>query len=244
MVILRFLYRNADFTCFVVKPTTILLADNQPLTAAGIRFLVEAGNEAEIIGTVEDATRIGEITCELKPDLLIADYNIPGYLSLDALAGVISDTHVNTLIISGDNNQQTIRQSLKIGVKGYITKECSREEIVLAIRSTAKGEKFFCHKILDVIMEKESPAAIACEPTVLTVREMEILELLAKGFSTQRAADKLNLSPHTIHTHRKSIIKKLSIKSPTEFVLYAIDFGLIKIAGLSRDPLMQYSKSR
>lgn len=185
--------------------------------------------EAEIIGTVEDVSRIDEITRELKPDLLIADYNIPNYLSLEKLESVITDTHVNTLIISSDNNHQSIRKSLKIGIKGYITKECSREEIILAIRSTAKGEKFFCHRILDVIMEKESSATGACEPTVLTVRELEILELLAKGFSTQRAADKLNLSPHTIHTHRKSIIKKLGIKSPTEFVLYAIDFGLITI---------------
>lgn len=213
----------------MVKPTTILLADSQPLTQAGIRFLVETSLEAEIIGTVSEPSRIGEIARELKPDLLIADYNIPGYLSLEKLESVIADTQVNVLIISGDNNTQTIRQSLKIGVKGYITKECSKEEIVLAIRSTAKGEKFFCHKILDVIMNKESEQGLACEPTVLTNREMEILELLAKGFSTQRAADKLNLSPHTIHTHRKSIIRKLEIKSPTEFVLYAIDFGLITL---------------
>jgi two-component system invasion response regulator UvrY len=227
---LRFLSKKHVFNPFsLLKPATIVLADNQPLTAAGIRFLVEAGMEAEIIGTVEDVSRIEEITRELKPDLLIADYNIPNYLSLEKLESVITDTHVNTLIISSDNNHQSIRKSLKIGIKGYITKECSKEEIILAIRSTAKGEKFFCHKILDVIMEKESPATTACEPTVLTVRELEILELLAKGFSTLRAADKLNLSPHTIHTHRKSIIKKLAIKSPTEFVLYAIDFGLITI---------------
>lgn len=205
------------------------MADNQPLTAAGIRFLIEAGSEAEIIGTVHDVSRMVEITRDLKPDLLIADYNIPNYLSLDKLENVITDTNVNTLIISSDNNHQSIRKSLKIGIKGYLTKECSSDEVTLAIRSTSKGEKFFCHKILDVIMEKESSATIACEPTILTVREMEILELLAKGLSTQRAADKLNLSPHTIHTHRKSIIKKLGIKSPTEFVLYAIDFGLITL---------------
>lgn len=213
----------------MLKPTTILLADSQPLTAAGIRLLVAEGHEAEIIGTVEDAAQIGKITRELRPDLVIADYNIPGYLTLDHLAGLIHDTSVNTLIISSDNNRQTIRQSLQIGVKGYITKECSREEIVLAIRSTSRGEKFFCHKILDVIMDKESEKSQACEPTILTTRELEILELLAKGYSTQRAADKLNLSPHTIHTHRKSIIRKLAIKSPTEFVLYAIDFGLIQV---------------
>lgn len=204
------------------------MADNQPLTAAGIQFLTQSSSEAEVIGTVEDVSMVAELTRSLKPDLLIADYNIPGYLTLDSLEKLILQTDVNTLIISSDNNQETIRQSLKIGVKGYITKECSREEIVLAIRSTSKGEKFFCHKILDVIMEK--PVANepeACEPTVLTVRETEVLTLLAKGFSTQKAADNLNLSPHTIHAHRKSIIKKLGIKSPTEFVLYALDFGLI-----------------
>jgi two-component system, NarL family, invasion response regulator UvrY len=229
---LPFLFRNEGFEFLpVVRTTTILLADNQPLTAAGIRSLIESGQEAEIIGTVEDVSQFAELTSRLKPDLLIIDYNIPGYLTLESLEQVITSTHVNTLIISSDNNHQTIRQSLQAGVKGYITKECSREEIVLAIRSTSKGEKFFCHKILDVIMEKESPAsAQTCEPTVLTVRETEILELLAKGYSTQRAADKLNLSPHTIHTHRKSIIRKLGIKSPTEFVLYAIDFGLITIS--------------
>jgi two-component system, NarL family, invasion response regulator UvrY len=214
----------------LAQTATILLADNQPLTAAGIRFLIDSGDEAELVGTVDDVQHLEALTQSLKPDLLIADYNIPGYLSLDILKDLIERTQVNTLIISSDNNHATIKQSLKIGVKGYITKECSREEIVLAIRSTSKGEKFFCHKILDVIMEKPSPETTqACEPTVLTVRETEVLTLLAKGFSTQRAADKLNLSPHTIHTHRKSIIKKLSIKSPTEFVLYAIDFGLMTI---------------
>ena len=207
------------------KPATILLADNQPLTAAGITFLVESGREAEIIGTVADAAQIGKVTRELKPDLLIADYNIPGYVTLDELRSVISETNVNTLIISSDSNRDTIRQSVNMGVKGYITKECSCEAIALAIRSTSRGEKFFCHKILDVIMSQDAGQ----QPALLTGRELEILGLLAKGYSTQRAADELSLSPHTIHTHRKSIIKKLSIKSPTEFVLYAIDFGLIVI---------------
>ncbi len=213
-----------------MKPITILLADTQPLTAAGIRFLAESSREATIIGTAKDAHKVADMVRNIKPDLLIADYNLPGSLTLNNLSQIINTTNVNTLIISSDNNHDTIRQSLKSGVKGYITKECSREEILLAIRSTAKGEKFFCHKILDVIMEQPAVSETqACEPTVLTLRETEVLTLLAKGFSTQKAADKLNLSPHTIHTHRKSIIKKLNIKSPTEFVLYALDFGLMTL---------------
>jgi two-component system invasion response regulator UvrY len=99
---------------------------------------------------------------------------------------------------------------------------------MMAIQSTAKGEKFFCHKILDIILEKHfAPAPRGLDPTVLTIRETEILKLLAAGYSTQKIADQLHVSPHTIHTHRKSIIRKLNIKSPTEFVIYAMDFGLI-----------------
>jgi two-component system, NarL family, invasion response regulator UvrY len=78
-------------------------------------------------------------------------------------------------------------------------------------------------------MEKHfTPEPEACDPAILTVRETEILKLIASGKSTQVVADELHLSPHTVHTHRKSIIKKLNIKSPTEFVIYAMDFGLIK----------------
>jgi DNA-binding NarL/FixJ family response regulator len=83
--------------------------------------------------------------------------------------------------------------------------------------------------VLDVIMEKTfAPEPIASDPAILTVRETEILGYLANGYSTQNIADELHLSPHTVHTHRKSIIRKLNIKSPTEFVIYAFDLGLVK----------------
>ncbi len=135
----------------------------------------------------------------------------------------------NVLIISGDNNKSSILDILQLGVKGYLTKECSKDEVLHAIHSTSIGEKFFCHKILDIIMEKTfSPEPEACDPTILTARETEILRYIANGYSTQRIADELHLSPHTVHTHRKSIIRKLNIKSPTEFVIYAIDLGIIR----------------
>ena len=134
----------------------------------------------------------------------------------------------NVLILSSDNNKASILEVLQLGVKGYVTKECSLEEVGMAVQATAKGEKFFCHKVLDIIMEKHFSVAPDSEPTVLTTRETEILKLIAHGHSTQAIADTLFLSPHTVQTHRKSIIKKLNIKSPTEFVIYAMDLGLLK----------------
>jgi DNA-binding NarL/FixJ family response regulator len=165
-----------------------------------------------------------------KPDLLITDYNLANYITPDDLKIVkeISPA-TNILVISADDDKGTILDVLQLGVKGYLTKACSREEIMMAIQSTARGEKFYCHKILDIIMEKHfSPVPETFDASILTARETEILTLIAQGKSTQTIADNLHLSPHTVQTHRKSIIRKLNIKSPTEFVIYAIDFGLIK----------------
>jgi DNA-binding NarL/FixJ family response regulator len=165
-----------------------------------------------------------------KPELLITDYNTSNYLTkADLLRVKEYSPSTNILVVSSDNDKSSILQVLQSGVIGYLTKECSREEILMGVYAVARAEKFFCHKILNIIMEKHlSPEPALPMPGILTARETEILTLLASGYSTQKIADKLYLSPHTVHTHRKSIIKKLNIKSPTEFVIYALDFGLIK----------------
>jgi two-component system invasion response regulator UvrY len=212
------------------EPIRILLADNQPLTAAGLTQFLGGTDHASIIDEVTKRELLEPLLRKHTPDLLIADYNLIGFITrqdIHAVKNISPQTQV--LIISSDDNKSNILDVLQSGVKGYLTKECSREEIMMAIQSVARGEKFYCHKILDIIMEKhfggEIPQAAV---NVLTTRETEILKLLAMGNSTQKIADDLHLSPHTVQTHRKSIIRKLSIKSPTEFVIYAIDFGLIK----------------
>ena len=212
------------------EPIKVLLADNQPLTAAGLTQFLSERTDISSVGQVMERERLFEMLTEAKPSLLIADYNIPGYISIDDIQQVTKlfpNTHI--LIISSDNEKSSILKVVQLGVKGYLTKECSKEEVMLAIQSTAKGEKFFCHKILDIIMEKSfSSESDSSDPTVLTVRETEVLKWIASGKSTQQIAEQLYLSPHTVHTHRKSIIRKLNIKSPTEFVIYALDLGLIK----------------
>lgn len=208
----------------------ILLADSQPLTAAGIVQILSEREDVEIIGEVKNKEAFSDDVNLHNPSLVIADYNIPGFITIEDIRQLkTARPDMNVLVISSDNNKRNILEILQLGVKGYLTKECSKEEVLMAIQATARGEKFFCHKILDIIMEKSfSPEPDACDPTVLTVRETEVLKLIASGYSTQRVAEELFLSPHTVHTHRKSIIKKLGIKSPTEFVIYAMDLGIIK----------------
>jgi DNA-binding NarL/FixJ family response regulator len=209
---------------------TAIIADAQPLTAAGVGSVLAEKHGISVIANISSSAELVSAVEKEKPDLLIADYNLPGYIGLaDIKEAMGRSSKTNVLILSADNNKVSILDALQLGVKGYITKDCSLEEVGMAIQSTVKGEKFFCHKILDIVMEKHFSADVSNESPALTVRESEILTLIAHGHSTQAIADKLFLSPHTVQTHRKSIIKKLNIKSPTQFVIYAMDLGLLKI---------------
>jgi two-component system, NarL family, invasion response regulator UvrY len=213
-----------------VSLITILLADNQSLTVAGLTYLLNDKKDLTILDQITNREHLTEALAVHKPTLLLIDHALQNYLTAHDLQQVkeISPT-TSILVISSDDDKNSILQVLQYGVLGYVTKECSREEITAAVYAVARGEKFYCHKILDIIMEKHfSPASLDVNASVLTVRETEILHYLAKGKSTQQIADELYLSPHTVHTHRKSISKKLGIKSPTEFVVWAMDLGLMK----------------
>jgi two-component system, NarL family, invasion response regulator UvrY len=208
----------------------VLLADSQPLTSAGLRYFLSEITDIRVVGHIVRQDQFKNLVNLHKPQLLIVDYNIPDFVSIEDLKTIKDISPLtNVLVLSADNNKTSILAVLQTGVIGYLTKECSREEIIMAVQSTAKGEKFFCHKILNIIMEKHfTPEPEVNDFSSLTTRETEILKLIASGKSTQQVADELFLSPHTVQTHRKSIIKKLNIKSPTQFVIYAMDMGLIK----------------
>lgn len=211
------------------KGISIVIADHQPLTVAGLLSFLADRRDINVSDQVNHATELGKAISRHEPDLLIVDYNIPGFVSVNDLEKLIKQAPtLNILVISSDNDKNSILNVLQLGVKGYLTKECRKEEVLMAIQAVAKGEKFFCHKILDILVEKNFASQPAnCEPTILTVRETEILKLIANGRSSRQIADQLHLSPHTVQTHRKRIIRKLNIKSPTEFVIYAMDLGII-----------------
>jgi two-component system, NarL family, invasion response regulator UvrY len=212
-----------------VSVINILIADNQPLILAGLQYIVNQRPDFNIAAVVTNAGQLEQEVSYHRPDVLIIDYNLSGYVTPGQLESVIKSSAVKTLVITADEVKPSIMKVVQMGVQGFLTKSCSKEEIIMAVQATARGEKFFCHKVLDMVLENNGLGVKEpnCEPTCLTQRETEILQRLAEGHNTKKIADLLNLSPHTVHTHRKNIIKKLNIKSPTEYVVYAIDFGLI-----------------
>jgi len=207
----------------------VILADSQYLIRMGLRSLITQDNHIEIVGESKSGDELLEMIKKHQPDVVTLDYKSNGTFNLEIIREIrLLSPATNVLIVSSDENRERIFKAIEYGINSFVTKECSEQEIRNAIIATSKNEKFFCNKILDVILAKHIHKEDDCEATELTVREIEIVKLIADGNSTKEIAAKLNLSHHTIYTHRKNVMKKLNIKSASELILYAINTGIVK----------------
>ncbi|MFK7810773.1 MAG: response regulator transcription factor [Saprospiraceae bacterium] len=208
---------------------SIVIADGQYLIRAGLRAMLSATNGFNIIGDARNEKELLNVLSHKPADVVIIDYDQPEKFSVNTIQS-LKDNFPETelLVISADNNKQTIYKAIENGVRSFLTKECDQAEIIDAVISTSKHEKFFCSKVMDFIFEKSFPDKVSdCAPMPLSGREIEIVQLVAKGMIAKEIAAKLNLSTHTIYTHRKNIMKKLGFSSTSELVLFAVKTGIV-----------------
>lgn len=210
---------------------TIVLADEQHLVRTGLRQVLKQAENIRVIGEAGDEEELLTfLTKHTPPRIVVMDYNQPDSFNHETIKQIKRlAPQTNILIISADNEKRSIYRVLENGVNSFLTKTCGEEEIIDAVFATAKGDKFFCTKIVDYLLEKSfSKEEESCEPTPLTNREIEIVRLIAKGLIAKEIASELNLSVHTVYTHRKKIMKKLAIGSSSELVLYAVNQGILE----------------
>jgi len=212
---------------------TVVLANSETLTRRGLEALVRQGGGVGSLVHCETDEELRTAFDEQSVDLLIIDYNQQGFFSIDSVKRVKSrNQNQKVLVISTDPSLANTIEALEMGVEGYLTRQCSEDEIVHAIFAVLGGEKFFCNKILNIILNRsfaktEVDEEPDCAPTNLTRRETQVTTLIAQGKTTQNIADELTLSYHTVHTHRKNIMRKLNAHSTSDLVLYSVRMGLI-----------------
>jgi DNA-binding NarL/FixJ family response regulator len=207
----------------------ILLVDYQAVVRSGLRFWLESALDFSAIYEAESALQLKSVLKESAVDIVIVDYiNLPDFDISDF--AVIQNQFPNTsfIILSSDQDNSSVLKILSLGVSGFVTKSCSKEEIIQAVQNVANGEKFFCHKVVNLLIEVSTKKEDENTPQSLTDRETEIVKLIVEGNSTIQIASLLNLSHHTINSHRKNILRKLKIKSPVELVVYAMNTGIIQ----------------
>lgn len=209
-----------------------MIAEKQPLIAAGLKFFITAQDDFILCGEASDRSELLAGLLTAKADLLIiSPEKLPGFRQEDFYRIREKAPETSILVITSTLSKEIILQMTDAGVIGILTKECSQNEILSAIRANIRGEKFFCGKILDVIMEKESRKRPENHygSTPLNSRELEIIRHITEGQSTKEIAARLNLSMHTINAYRKSLLKKMEVHSPAEMAIKAIKMGIIEI---------------
>lgn len=216
----------------------IVIADAQYLIRIGLSNLLAATKDFQIVGEASNSTELIDLVKQYHPQVVIFDYNSQHNFALDDISTIKRiSVSTNFLIISADEQKSNIYKAIELGAVSFLTKECDKEEIIGAIYATAKNEKFLCHKVIDIIIEKHIHTDDDnCKAFNLSLRETEIIKLTAKGWTAKTIAGHLFLSTHTVYTHKKNIMKKLKINSSSEMIVYAIQNSLI-----TREEMMQES---
>ncbi len=214
----------------------ITIADAQYLIRKGLREVIRTQRpEYAIAAECSNEKLLLSHLMADPPNVLILDYNQPRHFSTSTVQKVRDIAPaVGLLIITADDQKQRIYNVLQSGVNCFITKECDEGEILDGIEAARSGKKFFCNKVLDYLLEKSFGADTEnCDPSPLTPREREIVVMTAKGLIAKEIAHELDLSMHTVYTHKKNIMKKLNFNSPVQLALYAIENGMIHTASFA-----------
>jgi DNA-binding NarL/FixJ family response regulator len=224
-------FRNNLLNNSIALKGKALISDHQFLTARGLSSLLQDQTELHVEVLSEwNPKSIIEIIRNQKPDLFILDY-LAFDDGEDFLLELLRKFPETTLLgITADTDHRRIRRMINHGIKGLLTKNCQSEEILTAVRTLLKSNRFYCNRVLDVLVNHEEPSPnLSNQP--LSEREMQILQLIAEGFSTSEIADSLSISVHTVNSHRKNMLKKLELKSPIQLVTWAIENGWVRTTG-------------
>ena len=205
---------------------SIVLADDHAVVRSGLRMLLEAEQDLEVVAEAGDVEATRRYVLGHKPAILILDLNMPGGSSLEAIPDLIDSSPATAIVVlTMQEDPAFAREALRAGAKGYVLKQAAGAELVQAVRAAAGGGTW-----LNPVLGARMAAAPAPTgpPGDLTERELDVLRLIALGHTNNEIAGQLYLSVRTVETHRSHIQHKLGVSSRAELVRYALDNDLIE----------------
>lgn len=211
----------------------LVIADSSELFQFGIKHIFLNSKEIEIAGIANSNEELIAICEKEPPQIILFDYHAKNF-SIDVIGNIkFINRKIKFVGITGEKTGGVVLKGIRHGIKSYVKKECSADEIIDAIKETEKGNQFFCGDLMEQMrnenvdvgnIEKE---AFSCEPVSLSDRELEIIKMIAEGYTNAQIAALLYISNHTVNTHRKNIMKKLGINNTAGLVMLAVKSGLV-----------------
>jgi DNA-binding NarL/FixJ family response regulator len=212
--------------------TSLLIAESSELFQLGVTKMLEKLDEIELLGFANSNDDLLHKVKQLNPDVVLIDYMAKNF-SVEVIK-LVKAKHpgIKWLGITGERVGNIVTKGIKNGIKSYVKKDCSRDEIIEAIVETGKGKKFFCGELLEQMRNENVDIEnietdLSCDPVYLSDRELEIIKLIAEGYTNAQISVVLYISNHTVNTHRKNIMKKLGVNNTAAIVLFAVKTGLV-----------------
>ena len=212
-------------------PMRILIVDDHGVLRAGLRALLNAEPDLQVVGEAADGQTGLRLATELNPDLVLMDITMPGMSGIQVtrqLKETLPSTRV--LILTLHEDESLLREAIRAGASGYILKQAVEAELISAIRAVGRGELYIHPAMTRALLKDVSPLLVPEEnPTEpLSPRELEVLRLVAQGHTNRQVAEMLHLSVRTVESHRANLMDKLGLSSPAQLVRYAIEHGFLE----------------
>ncbi len=212
----------------------IHLADDHQVLIDGLTNLLQTVSNFEVVGSSLNGSTIYEDILLDKPDILILDISMPGKDGVEVLKEFSQKGfQAKVIILSSYDDLKIIKEVMKLGAKGYLTKKCAGQNIIEAIEAVYQEQEYFCdavrEKIFNIFFQNNPKVNkdVYIENPILSPREIEIITLICLEYSGKEISEQLFISTNTVETHRKNIMKKLQIKNTIGLVKYALKNNLI-----------------
>lgn len=215
----------------MAETVRVLIVDDHPVVRTGLRRVLEAEPDIEVVGEAADAQHAVFETRSGKPHVVLMDVVMPGKSGIEAIPDVLHDApEAKVLILSMQDDPRYVREAFAAGAAGYVLKEAVDSELVAAVREVAAGGQYVHPTLGARLVAAEAAERRRAEDDPLSDREHDVLRLLALGHTNQEVADMLYISIRTAETHRAHIMQKLRLRTRAELVRYALEQGLLSEA--------------
>ncbi|MFZ1474509.1 MAG: response regulator transcription factor [Anaerolineae bacterium] len=208
-----------------------MLADDHPIVRQGLRALLEAETDFQLVGEAGDGLEAVGLVERVKPDVLVLDLMMPGLAGFEVARQTRQRSpQTRIVILSMHADEGYVLEALTAGASAYVLKKSTTADLVKAIRDAIAGRRFLSpplsEHLIDAYVEKTKSAPLDSYNT-LTPREREVLQLAAEGHTNAKIATRLSISPRTVEMHRASVMRKLGLQNQVELVRYALQRGIL-----------------
>lgn len=204
----------------------VFIAESSFLVREGLKSVIHNVPGASLVGEAENSGELIPMLVNASPDILFINYASPLIVESDVELIMNTLPHIKVIGITDRPERTSVMRYIKNGIDGHLLYSCDFQEISDSMTYTLKGERFFCGKVIEVIDKENSQKSFTCEGIKLSKRELEVIGLVAQGYSNKQIAEEMFLSVHTVLTHRKNLMSKLGLKNTAGLVIYAVQNGL------------------